>query len=60
MGKKILSQLEEVAFWLQKKYMASRQTTEIVEKGRVFFHPQDCSRRVMLEYQRRLRRLKIK
>ena len=60
MGKKILNQLEKLAFFLQKRYMASRRTTEVVEKGRVLFHPKDCSANVMLEYKRRLSRLKVK
>jgi len=59
MGKKILSQLEKLAFFLQKKYMASRRTTEVVDKGRVLFHPRDCSISIMLKYEKRLRELKV-
>ena len=60
MGRKILRQLEKLAYQLQKKYMAPRRTTEVVEEGRVLFHPQDCSQKIMLEYKKRLKRLKIK
>ena len=59
MGEKILSQLEKLAFFLQRRYMASRRTIEIVEKGRVLFHPRDCSANIMLEYKRKLKELKL-
>jgi len=39
--------------------MASRRTIEIVEKGRVLFHPRDCSANIMLEYKRKLKELKL-
>lgn len=60
MAKKILGQLEALAHWLQLKYMNSRRTTEIIEPGRLRFHPQDCREWVMLEYKKGLKRLKIK
>ena len=57
MGKKILSQLEALVRWLQFKYMASRRTIEVVESGRVRFHPHDARAWVLREYQRRLKKL---
>lgn len=55
MGKKILSQLERLARFLQLKYMAKRRTIEVVEPGRIRFHPQNCRNRILLEYQKRLK-----
>jgi hypothetical protein len=42
------------------KYMASKRTTEVVEEGRILFHPEDCRVKIMLEYEKRLKNLKIK
>lgn len=60
MGKKILGQLETLARFLQLKYMKSRRTTEVIEPGRLRFHPRDCREKIMLEYKSRLAKLKIK
>jgi len=57
---KILTQLEALSFRLQQRYMTSRRTSEVVEPGRILFHPQDCESRIMLEYQKRLKKLGIK
>jgi hypothetical protein len=57
MGEKILTKLETLARKSQLKYMASRRTTEIVEPGRVRFHPQDVKEWVLKEYQIKLKRL---
>lgn len=59
MVSKILSQLEALVCWFQLKYMATRRTTEIVEPGRIRFHPQDCRKWVLKEYEKRLRQLGI-
>jgi len=59
MGKAILAQLETLARWLQLKYMQPRRTTEVVESGRIRFHPQDARNWVMKEYQIRLERLQL-
>lgn len=59
MDNPILSQLEKLAFWLQRKYMAKRRTIEVVESGRVRFHPEDCSHRILLEYKKRLKKFNI-
>lgn len=59
MGTKIFSQLEKIAFRWQLKYMASRRTTEIVDFGRIRFHPQDCREWILKKYQKKLRKLKI-
>lgn len=60
MVEKIFSKLEALARWLQLKYMSSRRTTEIVEPGRIRFHPQDCRKWILKEYRERLNRLEIK
>ncbi|MCJ7792670.1 MAG: hypothetical protein MUP45_01715 [Candidatus Marinimicrobia bacterium] len=44
---------------LQMQYMASRRTTEIVEPGRICFHPHDARQWVLREYQKRLKKLRI-
>lgn len=59
MGETILAKLEALARWVQLKYMSSRRTTEIVEPGRVRFHPQDIREWIMLKYKQRLKELKI-
>jgi hypothetical protein len=59
MGEKLFAQLEALARRIQLKYMASRRTTEIVESGRIRFHPQDARQWVLKEYQKRLKKLKI-
>jgi len=59
MGATILAQLETIARWAQLKYMRSRRTTEVVESGRIRFHPQDARNWVLEEYQTRLERLRI-
>ena len=60
MVQKILAQLETISRFWQLKYMNSRRTKEVVEKGRILFHPEDCRGRIMLEYEKRLKSLKIK
>lgn len=60
MVSKILAKLETIARRIQLKYMAFHRTTEVVEPGRILFHPQDCRERIMLEYEKRLKVLKIK
>jgi hypothetical protein len=57
MGEKILTQLEALARWAQLRYMAKKRTTEVVEKGRLRFHPQDARSWVLPEYQQRLKKL---
>lgn len=54
MVSKILGQLEALARWLQLKYMQSRWTNEVVEPGRLRFHPHDCKDSVLEEYQQRI------
>ncbi len=56
---KILGQLEALARRLQLKYMKSRRTIEVIEPGRLRFHPRDCRGKIMLEYKKRLKKLKI-
>ena len=60
MGGKIFAKLEALARWLQLKYMAPRRTTEVVEPGRIRFHPQDARKWVLREYKERLKKLGIK
>ena len=59
MGKKILSQLEALARWLQLKYMASRRTIEVVDPGRIRFHPHDARPWVLRAYRQRLKKLAL-
>lgn len=60
MDKGFLSQLEALARWLQLKYMAPRRTTEVIESGRIRFHPHDARKWVLKEYKKRLKSLAIK
>jgi len=57
---KILTQLESLAKKLQLRYMASKRTTEVVEDGRILFHPGNGQKQIMIEYQKRLKALGIK
>lgn len=59
MGQAILAKLEALSRWLQLKYMKPRRTTEVIEPGRIRFHPQDCRCRILLEYQKRLKKLGV-
>jgi hypothetical protein len=59
MGETILAKLEALARWLQLKYMASKRTTEVIETGRLRFHPQDARNWVLKEYQKRLKKLQL-
>jgi len=40
--------------------MDSKRTTEVVEEGRILFHPEDCQKQIMLEYEKRLKALGFK
>lgn len=55
----ILAKLESLVRWVQLKYMQPRRTTEIVESGRIRFHPQDARNWVLEEYQARLKKLRL-
>lgn len=59
MGEALFAKLEALARWAQLKYMAPRRTTEVVETGRIHFHPQDAREWVLKEYQSRLKKLRI-
>jgi len=59
MGERLFTKLEALVRKLQMQYMASRRTTEIVESGRICFHPQDARQWVLGEYQKRLKKLRI-
>lgn len=56
---KFFTQLEVIAKKIQLKYMAKKITTEIVEDGRILFHPGDGHQQIMLKYQKKLKSLKI-
>jgi hypothetical protein len=60
MVSKIFTQLETIAKKIQLKYMAQKRTTEIVEEGRILFHPHNVHDQIMLEYQKRLKKLGLK
>lgn len=59
MGEALFAQLEALARWVQLKYMAKKRTTEVVEEGRLRFHPQDAREWVLPEYQKKLKELGI-
>ena len=59
MVQKTLSQLETLARCAQLKYMRQRQTCEVIEPGRIRFHPVDCRDRTLTEYQARLQKLHV-
>ena len=59
MVSKFLTQLETLAKKLQLRYMASKRTTEVVEDGRILFHPGPGHGRIMTEYRKRLKALRI-
>lgn len=56
MAEKILAQLEKIAYWLQRKYMEPKITTELVSPHFAFFHPEDKSQKFLNLYQIRLAR----
>lgn len=51
---KLTAGIENAAYRLQLAYMKPRRTREIVEPGRVFFHPNDLGQEVLIKYKRRL------
>ena len=53
----IFTQLETIARQVQLKYMQPRRTTEVVEAGRIRFHPQDARSWILKAYQARLKKL---
>ncbi len=58
-GNFLIDYLEGVAGKVQLKYMAKKRTTETVTNTLLMFHPQDHRRRVLKEYQNRLRLLNL-
>lgn len=59
MGEAIFAKLEALACWAQLKYMQPRRTTEVIEPGRIRFHPRDCREWILKEYKKRLDELGI-
>ena len=59
MVSKILTKLEALAQRAQLRYMNPRRTSEVVEPGRIRFHPQDAREWVLKEYQTRLKKLRM-
>lgn len=57
MGEAFLAKLEALARWFQLKYMAKRRTTEVVESGRIRFHPKDCRWWILKKYKEKLRKV---
>ena len=53
----LLNYCELLARFLQLKYMSSRRTTEVIEPGRLRFHPHDCREKILVEYKKRLENL---
>lgn len=52
----ILTQLEKIAYWSQKKYMRRRKTSELVGRFSAFFHPQDKSKQIIALHQIRFQK----
>ncbi len=48
---------EQLARQLQLKYMKSHRTTEVIQPGRLLFHPHNHQSKIMVEYQKRLKKL---
>lgn len=59
MVSRILTQLEALIQRRQLRYMNPRRTSEVVEPGRIRFHPQDAREWVLREYQARLKKLRL-
>ena len=59
MVSKIFSQLEKLAHRVQLKYMRPRITSEVVEAGRIRFHPHDARKWIMEEYRKRLKKMGV-
>ena len=59
MVSKILTKLEALAQRAQLRYMNPRRTSEVVEPGRIRFHPQDAREWVLREYNSRLKKLRM-
>jgi len=59
MVSRILTKLEALAQRAQLRYMNPRRTSEVVEPGRIRFHPQDAREWVLREYQTRLKKLRM-
>lgn len=57
MGKKILAQLEKLAYWLQGKYLRSKGGTELITPHFAFFHSEDKTQRILDLYRIRLARV---
>jgi hypothetical protein len=60
MVQKILAQLESLAKNWQLKYMSGRRTTEVITDGRILFHPGHSQEKIMIEYQKRLKKINLK
>jgi D-beta-D-heptose 7-phosphate kinase/D-beta-D-heptose 1-phosphate adenosyltransferase len=50
MGKAVLSQLDNLAFRLQRWYMRKKITRERVSRHAAFFHPRDAGKEVLTKY----------
>lgn len=51
---------ETLAYRLQLAYMKPRRTSEVVDFGRILFHPNDARKWILVEYENRLEKLGIK
>lgn len=56
----IVNKANQFAFSLQRLYMKSRLTREIVTLHAAFFHPKNTKRRVVKQYHHRLRQLNLR
>ena len=57
MGKGLLAKLENLAYQFQVWLMKSKRTCEVVDRKRIFFHPDQKRDKILLEYKKRLKRI---
>ena len=60
MGKRLFAKLEKLAYQFQIWLMKSKRTCEVVDRKRIFFHPDQKKDRILKEYKDKLKKLKIR
>ncbi len=46
----LIKPLENLAFWVQLKYMKNKHTSEVIEPQRAFFHPRNTAQQVLNQF----------
>ena len=57
MGKRLFTKLENLAYQLQVWFMKSKRTCEVVDRKRIFFHPDQKRNKILAEYKKKLEKL---